>query len=793
VAGTLTGLPAPTNAQEEAVRLLDRLPFDRVTLGADDGGQQIDVALLDLPKRRVPKVFPEGGELEVIRMSEPSTVYRIRWTSIAKLELFEQLLLNEAKRLTARGSFAEAYDYLAYLDLHYARLDGLPAAIEKYLVRDAAATYTAKRYDESLMVLLALYDRNPNRPGLERSVGVVGNRLITDHLSARDFVAARSVLDLLRQGFPNLEIASVPTWEQRFLSDAAEQLAMARQAIDQGEYQQARQAVRRAQGILPQVSGADALMGEINLRCPQIVVGVSQHGGVAGATSVNDWPTARVRRLISPQFVELVGFGAEGGIYECRAGELASDDSGLGMEIRLHRKSLAEGITPEKITLELLRMSNPASPSYQVGLASVLQNIGIDRGQGVNIRWKVSHVRPEALLRIPLLQVVGTGESALAYRSRADSEEPALVRFTPTVEGAQRLPTINRLQGEKRQQTRESAGPSTIIEQAMTSEEEAIAAILHGKVDALDRIAPWQVESLRKANDVIVDFYRLPTVHVLIPNYSNPLLGRREFRRALCYGIDRQQILDDIILGGRKTPGFRVLSGPLPSGLSQSDSIGYAYNHAIQPLPYEPRLAAILSGAARAAVSKAAEKTPKETTQGEARTGPAETPAPQESRPAAATPLVLAHPPDTLARTVCQTMRLQLEAIGIPIKLRELSPQETTPPANYDLLYTDLAMWEPLVDVRRLFGPAGRAGSCSGAMSLALQNVESAQNWKQARTRLRQVHQIATSDLPVIPLWQTINAFAYRRTLSGVGSSPISLYQNITEWKIRLPGAGGAE
>ena len=745
-------------AKEEPSRLLDQPAFDRITL---DGGTVIDVSPLDLPERRVPEIYPDTGQIEVRRLSEPSVPYTVSWTSIKKIELFEQLVFNEAKRLTAADDFSEAYATLEFLNTNYPGLAGLQQAKEQYLLRDAAASYAAKRYDEAMTILLALYDLNPEQSGLTKYVQAVGDRLIKEHLSAQDFSSARSVLDLFDQGFTNLKIASAAGWQEQFVSDATGQLALARQAIDQGKFSAARQAVRRAQGILPQVPGANELLREINRRAPQILVGVSQHGPAAGESSVSDWPAERVGRLLTPRLVELADFGAEGGIYESPWAGLTSDDSGLEMEVHLNEKALAEGITPEKIALQLLRLADPSSASYHTGIAGTLRNISISSGQEVQIHWRVSHVRPEALLQLDLAATAPLETTARAFQANIDPEQPGIVVY--------KIP----------QQAKNTRGPQTIIERAFADDQEAFAALVRGDVDALDRIPPWQIEQLQATKEITVDSYRIPTVHALRVNHAKPLLARREFRRALCYGIDRHRILHDILLGGRSRPGFIVLSGPLPSGAQLSDPIGYAYDQTILPLPYEPRLAAVLANVARSSsaqtkVLKAGQKTP-------------EAPV---AKPIPASPLLLVYPPDALARTACQTIKLQLDAIGIPIKLRQLSPHQDELPEDYDLFYTDLAIWEPLVDARRLLGPQGRAGSCSAAMSLALQMVDKSRNWKEARTRLRQVHRIAAGDLPVIPLWQTVNAFAYRRELTGVGQTPVSLYQNVSDWKVNILEVG---
>jgi hypothetical protein len=34
----------------------------------------------------------------------------------------------------------------------------------------------------------------------------------------------------------------------------------------------------------------------------------------------------------------------------------------------------------------------------------------------------------------------------------------------------------------------------------------------------------------------------------------------------------------------------------------------------------------------------------------------------------------------------------------------------------------------------------------------------------------------------MIPLWQTVNFFAYRESLRGIGETPVLLYQDIEAW-----------
>ncbi len=221
--------------------------------------------------------------------------------------------------------------------------------------------------------------------------------------------------------------------------------------------------------------------------------------------------------------------------------------------------------------------------------------------------------------------------------------------------------------------------------------------------------------------------------------------------------------------------GFAVVSGPFAVGESRQDPIAYATNPQIEPRPYEPSLAITLSAvAARNSTAPVSEVADGEDADREIAVEAADM-----------RTLVLAHPADAVARAACESIRQQLSIVGIPVRLRELAPDElATSAVDYDLLYAELMLWEPLVDSRVLLGEDGMTGKGSSYMDLALRKVDSATSWAQVRSQLQYVHRVAHNDVAVIPLWQTVNFFAYRKSLKNVGDSPVSLYQNIERWDI---------
>jgi ABC-type transport system substrate-binding protein len=126
---------------------------------------------------------------------------------------------------------------------------------------------------------------------------------------------------------------------------------------------------------------------------------------------------------------------------------------------------------------------------------------------------------------------------------------------------------------------------------------------------------------------------------------------------------------------------------------------------------------------------------------------------------------------------------------GIRVKLVELLADDLLAgKVEYDLRYAELTVGEPVTDARTILGPNGLAGNfASPSLISALADLDAATNWKDVRTRLGELHEIASHELPVIPLWQTVNYFAYRASVHGVDESPISLYQSIGQWSISQP------
>lgn len=753
----------PLAAQE---RLFEQEPFDQITLNKANESAVLKVQPLELPDRRLPEPLPRRGAIRVRLLDDPGKLYEVAWQAIDQVELFEQLVLKEAEALVEAKEYDRAYDYFKFLEEQHPKLPGLGQAMEESLFQEAGSMYLKAQYEGALALLRELHRRNPQRPKLDKVLGATTEKLVDGYLAKEDYRAVRALLGSLGAWFPEHPVVVQRQDELKKLS--ASLLGEARSAMDRGDLRTAAQLSDRALEIWPELPGTKELARSIHQQYPRVVVGVRlpaadtrPFGGASSMShrwqgGLNDWAARRSARLVYRTLTEFTGPGGEGGKYDCPVGDLTIEalDRRITLQINpgVQWSTGETTLTGYDVSRRLLALADPHGAAYLAGWAELLGGVAVAGVYQVDVEMRLAHVRPDALLQTILVP----------YTTPADSTGPPPTNG-PYVVGP-RTENETCYLANAHYFAAQPTQPKEIIERRYARAVKAIQALKDGRIHVLDRLDPWSLDVVRRDKDLVVEPYAMPLVHCLIPNMRRPLTADRSFRRALVYGIHRQMILDQLT-GGLSLPGCRVLAGPFPARLSLDDPISYARDPSIDPRGYEPRLAMALAEVSRKEVAAA---------QGKQEDSSPETPR-----------LVLAHPAHDLARLACTSIQRQLDLIGVPVELRELSgPAPAQIPEDVDLLYAELAVWEPLVDAPRLLGENGLAAGCSPYMSLALRQLQRTADWQQIRQILHRIDRIAHDEVAVVPLWQLTEHFAYHRSLQGVGAKPVSLYQNVEQWQV---------
>jgi tetratricopeptide (TPR) repeat protein len=740
-------LPMTVAQEARPPRLIDEPPHDVITLDKANDNKVIKIEPLDLPGRRVPDK-PRPTDKLRIKLLDGGEQYDVAWQNIEKLELFEQLVLAEAGKLTADGQLDDAYEALEFLFNFYPQTPGLNEARQNFLYVSSAAAFRQAKYDEALAILEELLEKNPGyrasagAPTLLQTLGNITERIVARSIEQEDYQSARLLVSRLAKQYKAENEPFVQRARQRMIDLAAQRRDEAQAFINAGRYAEARDAAARMRQIWPDLAGGAELTAELARRHPQVIVGVEHPALALDARSLHNVSARRSGRLTQRLLAEFSGPGPEGGRYVNPLGTFTrSDDS---RELLIDLGARAGDATGLALTQALLGRAAERGPSSFAPWGRVVAAVRLQSPTEVVARFHAPHLLPAALLQFPLADL---GIPAAPYEVLSHDE--AAVRYTASPDYALRRP----------------GQPAEVIERHFDDPQRALTALKRGEIDLVDRVFPGDVAALKSDDGLVVTPYAAPTTHVLAVRSRHAFLASATFRRALLYGSNREALLSQGLLRGRTLPGFRVVSSPFPAPTSRGDTSAYGYDAQIEPRPYDPRLGLTLrllaAGELKAAYEKRKQKAPE------------------------LTPITLGHPADEISRIACRGLVKQWKQIGVECKLVEFPPgvfDDTE--AKCDLVYLQLAAVEPLIDAGRLLGREGLVPADNATIQLTLQQIEQARNWQQARERLLMLHRLVHEDVTLLPLWQTHDHFAYRRTLQGVTSARTALYQDIEQWQL---------
>ncbi|TWT90021.1 hypothetical protein Mal64_04040 [Pseudobythopirellula maris] len=734
----LFGVLMSVGAAPAAERLIDQVPYDVVVLDRANDFAELSVYPLAIEPRRMPE--PRPSEPLSLRLTDrPSEEFEVSWGAVEEIKFFENLVLEEAQRLASEGEFDGAFEHLDWLAQRYPRLAGLGPTIQKFLRLEAVATFKEGDHRRALAILASLYAQDPQAPGLTAAVDAISLRMLNSYLGQRDYGGARGVLSTLDACFTGLPLPKSDSWRKRFEAGVDRELGAARAAIGQKDFHRAREAIARARQLKPDSAEAQALADEVYRLNPTVVVGVFRPAPHEPKLRCDHPAALRVGPLVAPTITRLEAYPPSGSVYASVFGEVLSDDSGGRLFIDFDPafvQTHGSQLSPYALARRLLRLADPDSEQAITAFSRIATEVRMEDPTRVSIGLRKPHVKPAATLATAPATGDGLAKPPFVRQDRSES----IAAFSAR------------------------SGEVTIEERRFEDEREAFSAFLGGGLHVLSELAPWRLERLTDRAGVVVGTYRLPTLHALVvsPDARADVLTS-EFRRALCYGISRERFVTNLSGGRVSLEGYQAASGPFAAGASLTDPLRYAYSERISPRSFTPQLAAILASVARTKAEKAA----------------------GGSSPAMKEPIVLAHDTGPVALRACELIRAQMTAAGVEIELREANVESLLSGAvPYDLRYAELSVEEPLTAVADLLGPEGLGVDCGAAMRMALDRLDNADAWTEVNLAMQEIHEIAHDQLPYVPLWQTVDHYAYREELGGVDPECVRLYENSAGWRL---------
>jgi peptide/nickel transport system substrate-binding protein len=776
-------------------------PFDQVTV--EEKGEDVIIKIETLTGLGNPRVIPvqrPGNAKLRVRLldDEDDQDFDISWKDIKKIELFEQLVLGEARKLTDAKKFDDAWEVLKFLQDRYATLPELDAGINRYLYFAGVDALRRSNSVEATSIFEELASRDIQfRPTKDDEVvatllGVSADPIIEKYINKQDYASAQFVLNRLARKFALQQTNFYKNWEEKLDKLAVVERDAAAQAVEDKRYTDAYDAAAKMMRIWPAVKGGRELAAKISSIYPMVIVGVTMPTSKADPLAIDNWSARRAGRLTKRLMMDFEKITPEGGQYRFAFGKYSTSDDGVqfilspsGDERREIALSLAD---------RLLGMADKGEPSFSIPWARAMRSVSVSKAGDVLVDLNYAHVNPAALIQSSVdagAGVVADLRSPYLIRTQDDGKATRFI-YDPDVPLAS------------------PSQPKEILERLYPDPPAALLALKRGDIDVIDRIAPVDLTEARSIKEIVVDRYATPFLHVLIPNMDRTLPASRTLRRALVHGISRDAILQQGILKGAKIPGCQVVSGPFPAPITNNDPLAYAYDEEIAPHVFDPLLSITLLTIAKreldsiaAAKAKNGESPPAEAT---APTNQAEAP-PQKTEPteeeseeeeddenkavnpsgiqAFVATIILAHPAEDMARTTCRAIAQQWKVLGIDVQLKELPEGESTDPSGeYDFLFAELQIWEPVVQASQIVGTHGLGRTINPHIALALRRVEASKNWAEVSAQLKALHRLVHDDCTLMPLWQVVHHMAYRKGLQGIRKQPAAVYDNMLQWKV---------
>jgi peptide/nickel transport system substrate-binding protein len=284
-------------------------------------------------------------------------------------------------------------------------------------------------------------------------------------------------------------------------------------------------------------------------------------------------------------------------------------------------------------------------------------------------------------------------------------------------------------------------------------------ALVRGDVALIEHVPPDRLAELVKEPERFkVGRFATPSLHAIALDGRNPALRNRKLRRALSLAIDRKALLE-IVLRHPPDEVNAVADGPFLKG-SFVDAPG------VDPLDYNPLLAKGLANAVRKELGGNPIK------------------------------LTLEYPGTPEARAACPRIAEGYALIGIELKLIERSESELESGLRagrpFEMAYRSSRPSQPLKDAGPLIVPGYDAPPSADALASAasprilqlLIDLDRAPETTSARTLAMQIDRESRDELPILPLWQVEDHYAWRSNLRGPQEAADHLYQGIATWEI---------
>ena len=676
--------------------------------------------------------------------------YYVKLLSIKSAEYFEEMLLADAQRRARSGDFSRAFELVLAVRSRAPEWPGLQETADQITLLEGRDALDRRRVDQGLRILGELYARNPEFPGLAEELAKGYEGRVGSAIEQGAYALGRRVLVDLKALAPDRpEVGRI---EKRFVTKA-QALAEQAEALE-GADRTARLA--DALRVWPhdqEIADRYRVAFEAAPVLDVAVLDVPRRPG----PFIECPADARLMGLLYRSILDEATEAAAKGVPPDQiAAELRVSDIGRRLELTLKPGIVWNDGTREVGAADVARaLSDRALPSnagYDARWADLLDRVIPIGPRDLEVSLKRAPLDPAAWLLLPVGPahagrdgLVWTPEGPEPIGSGAytiDDLTPSTAQIGRVADSSEGSPTIAR-----------------IVERRYDAPADPVAVLLRGDVALLERVPPSRIADLEEAAEIKLGRYRNPRMHWIAIDGRNPFLQNRSLRRALSVAIDRVELLRERVYRGTVAPETILSDGPFPVDLDANATD-------VEPIVFDPLLAKML---VRGAKREMTEDT---------------------------IALTFAYPSTPEARAIVKPLVEMLEAAGLAIEAIERAPSDLErglrDGERFDLAYRSGIVDDPIRDIGPLLCPGYAAPPSSGGLGAIasprilqlLLRLEQVQDLQSAQELVRQIDREVRDELPILPLWQLTEHYAWRDRLQGPAPEADLLYQGIESWSI---------
>lgn len=716
--------------------------------------RQADIEEVEAERRKAPadereKYIDKIKELNTMYVSLPDVQgnpeFKLPLRQIVEVIHHEDLMIRRIDKALEENQIDDALELLNRLRRNWESWPGMDEAQVKIIYMDAKYRIEAGNAVNSLMLLDEVYRLNKAYPGLSALAGEAIQQILEKALAKNDFLQAQFYLNWMRQRFKDHPVYQ--KFSSQLAAQAQQLITKANSASSQGNAAAASELVDEAARVWPlsqELRGPHRTFTERFQRLKVGVVDLPGNGVAYFAPTAADLRKSRVTGLT---LFELDRLRDGTAYYRTRFfDEWEPTDLGREMKFTLKRYrqpyEMQQILTTAEIGPLILNRLNPSHPDYDERISSYVESLEIHSPLEFSLSFRRVPPRIEPLLagiRVDIseedIEAAGLLDAGGFQTVAADESQIVYGRKIPEPDG---LPKYHVAQ---------------IIEQRFESYEKAAQALRRGDVSMVPNFPDWIIRRLQNDEEFMKEFfiipYQLPETHLLQFNPESIPLRNGELRTAIAYAVNREKILEEIVLRDPKKANGQIVTTPFLSS-------NPGRNILVEARRYDLSAALAMLLASRKQL--------------------------KDGIPT----LTMIIAPGPTEEEVAAEMAAVWRKVGLKIIIVKAGDPR---PENWDIIYRSVQMVEPLVEIWPFLTISDRARlddlrKYPDWLKQELVQLDRTSDQSRAISAMQTLHRHLWSDTAVFPLWELQKFMVVRKNIQGYPRNLMHCYDQIDRWTI---------